>query len=692
MSKYLLRALLLSASLSCLTLAGCGGGGGGSGPRSSRTPTSGGGSGSPANAGGSASSGSTNYSGSAAPELPAIARAVSDEFALSPLFADHAVLQRDQPLRVWGRAAPGERVTVELAGRSALATAANDGRWMANLGSFGASGPLTLTAKAASGPMVARSDILLGDVWLCSGQSNMEMSFEWNVRNKGAEVAAANYPSIRLLTLPHAPSWSPQSSFSAAWQPCQSATVRPFSAAAYFFGREIHQQTGVAVGLIDAAWSATPAQSWISARGLANLGEFRGPLAQNPEAAFLTTLNRWWRDNDEGTRANWSRISYDDSAWKTAQLPGSWSAAGVTEAVGVIWLRLQVNVPANLAGRDLVWRAGAIGGTDTAFWNGNFVGQSIERDKARSYVVPGNLVKAGPNVVALRVADNGGGGVNGEMSLRAADGNDASIALSGVWKYRVSLAPSRAASLPQAGGFNAPASNLPTIAYNGQIAPLQPLGLKGAIWYQGEANVANASSYDRLLSALIDDWREGFGQPMMPFYIAQLASYGAPDENPTDAGWPNLQWAQNRVATRVPNTGLAVLNDIGEIAQIHPANKQDVGKRLALLALRDLYGQNVAASGPRLQRYAVQGREIRLTFANATGGLRLEGDADHVFAMSDAKGNYSWATPRIENNEIVLSAPNISSPRAARFAWSGTPRAALYNGAGLPAGLFATDK
>ena len=362
-----------------------------------------------------------------------------------------------------------------------------------------------------------------------------------------------------------------------------------------------------------------PRNRGLSARGLENLGEFRTPLAQNPEANFLDTLNRWWRDNDAGTRADYSRPTYDDSAWKTATLPNSWSAAAIAEPVGVIWLRLTVNVPTTLAGRDLKWRAGEISGADTAFWNGSYLGQNIERGKARTYGVPGALVKAGPNVLALRVADNGSGGLNGAMSLGNADDAGAPIVLSGVWKYRVTLAPDRAASMPQLGALGAPASNQATIAYNGMIAPLQPLGLKGVLWYQGEANVPGANSYDRLLSALINDWRAGFENPALPFYIAQLASYGAPDENPTDANWPNLQWAQNRVSMRVPQTGLAVLNDVGDVGEVHASNKQAVGKRLALLALRNDYGQSVAASGPHFAKFRRPGQRTAPEFRQRRG-------------------------------------------------------------------------
>ena len=663
MFHFSLRAFVLSASLLCLTLAGCGGGSGGS----------------------------RDSSGPAAPALTSIPRVIGDDFTLSPLFSEGAVLQRDRPLTVWGDAAPGETVSVTLGARSARAYAGSDGHWKATLAALGAGGPYVLSAKTAGGQTLTRGDILLGDVWLCSGQSNMEMSFDWNVKNKAAEVAAANYPNIRLLQVPHTASWSPQNSFDAKWQTCRPDTVHSFSAAAYFFGRELQGQTGVPIGLIQATWSGTPAQTWVSAAGLQNLGEFRVAIAQNPADGFLDKLNRWWRDNDAGTRADWSRLSFDDSTWKTAALPNSWSAAGISESVGVAWLRLRVNVPASLAGRDLKWRAGTIGGDDTAFWNGALVGQNVGSG-ARTYLVPGALIKAGPNVLALRISDNASGGIGGDLKLESADGSGAPIVLNGIWKYRVSLTPGKAATKPSAATFAAPDASRATIAYNGLIAPLQPLGLKGVIWYQGEANAPQPAGYQGLLSALIADWRNGFGNPNLPFYIAQLASYGAPDQNPTDGGWANLQWAQNRVAASVPNTGLAVLNDIGDPTQIHAPDKQDVGKRLALLALKNLYGKNVVASGPVLQRFAVQNNELRLTFAGAEGGLRLDGDSSHVFAVAGSNGQFVWATPRIENNEIVLSAPGLSDPKNARFAWSGTPRATLYNGANLPASLFATDK
>ena len=631
-----------------------------------------------------------NSSDLTTPALTSIPRAISGDFTLSPLFSEGAVLQRDYPIVVWGEAAPGETVSVSLGERAAQTYAGSDGRWKATLDALGAGGPYVLSARTTSGKTLTRGNILLGDVWLCSGQSNMEMSFNWDVKDKDAEVAAANYPNIRLLQMPHRLAWSPQTSFDARWQECRPDTVRSFSAAAYIFGRELQQQTGVSIGLVQATWSGSIAQPWVSAAGLQTLGEYGVALAQNPETAFLDKLNRWWRDKDAGTRADWSGLSFDDSSWNTAALPGNWSVAGVTEPVGVIWLRLRVNVPANMAGRDLKWRAGEINGDDTAFWNSKLVGQNVG-SSARTYLVPGALVEAGSNVLALRISGAESSGISGSMELERADGVGAPIAINGLWKYRVSLTPNKAATQPRAGAFATPRDSNLAATYNGLIAPLQPLSLKGVLWYQGESNAFQFARYMPLLNALISDWRAGFENPNLPFCIAQIASYGAPDDAPTDSDWVNLQWVQNRVAFKVPNCGLVVLNDVGDPDEIHAPNKQDVGKRLALLALRDLYGKSIEASGPTLQRFTIEDNELRLTFANAQGGLRLEGDANHVFALSNG-GRFEWATPRIEGDEIVLSAPGLSNPKAARFAWSGTPRATLYNGANLPASLFATDK
>ena len=625
----------------------------------------------------------------AAPPLTELARA-EPSFALSPLFSQGAVLQRDRPLKIWGTATPGETIAVTLAGRSAQTRADGEGRWTANLGSFGAGGPHTLTVTAQSGRVETRGDILMGDVWLCSGQSNMEMSLNWNVNNKRAEISAANYPKIRLLNLPHNGSWSPQAGFDARWQACSPASVAPFSAAGYFFGRELHQKLGVPIGLINASWASTPIEAWMSVEALGREGEFRGPLRENPNADLLARLNSWWLQNDEGTKSNWSRAEFDDSSWKTLNLPGGW--APLRESVGVVWLRRVVQVPASAAGRDLKLNLGAIETSDTAFWNGAIVGQGAGRDNARVYLVPGARVKAGANVLAVRVYDaRGNGGVLGALNAQSADGQGPVIDLSGVWRARVSLASNKVAPLPSATLTGAVPGARVTAAFNGLIAPLQPFGLKGVIWYQGESNIARGAQYERLLPALIGDWRAGFENANLPFYIAQLASFGAPDDKPSDTDWPNLQWAQKRVSENTSGVAMAVLNDIGNQNDIHPGNKQEVGARLARLALSQTYGQNVISNGPRLRSWRREGNAIRLTFDRAYGGLRLEGDADHVFAVA-GNGPFYWANARIEANEIIVSAPEVSAPSAARFAWSSTPRAALYNGASLPASLFATDK
>ena len=326
---------------------------------------------------------------------------------------------------------------------------------------------------------------------------------------------------------------------------------------------------------------------------------------------------------------------------------------------------------------------GAIDDSDTTFWNGAIVGETQGHDKPRLYRVPGAQVKAGRNLIAVRVLDSGGaGGLTGPaLSLRL---GEEKIALDGPWKIRIGAPLGDLPALPQP--LN---QNTPTTLYNGMIAPLVPAQIKGAIWYQGESNAGNARQYRTLLPALIRDWRARFGEPL-PFYIVQLANFMPPDELPRNDPWPHLREAQSLTDKTVPDTGLAVTTDVGEAKDIHPKNKQDVGLRLALQALKKTYGQNVRADGPTLKSAEVRGGEIALKFDNAQG-LTLKGEANRVFAVAGADGQYFWAGPTIQGDTVYLSTPDVPAPVHARFGWASNPRANLYNAAGLPASPFRTD-
>ena len=608
---------------------------------------------------------------------------------LHPLFSENAVLQRDRPLTIWGWTRAQADVTVKFDGAQRTLRADGEGYWSVPIRPRAAGGPYELEVSSA-GQTQTRRNLMFGDVWLCSGQSNMEWPLSAS-NDAQAEIAAADFPQIRLLTVPKAVRSQPMETFESSWQVCSPQTVGEFSAVGYFFGRKLHRELGVPIGLVDSTWGGTVAQAWTSRPALETMGDFDGELAamddflKNP-VSMNEKMNAWWR-NDAGTLARWEKIETDDESWNSIEQPGSWEQRGYEGFDGVMWLRREVEVPASWAGRDLKLSLGAIDDRDTTYWNGEEVGSTEVYNAPRDYRIAGGRVRAGRNVVAIRVLDTGGGGgLSGPAEAMFVSQGDEKLALSGAWKIRPSIALAELPALPVA-DIN---QNTPTTLYNGMIAPLLPGQIKGAIWYQGESNAGNPIQYRTLLPTMIGDWRARFGEPL-PFYIVQLANFLAPDEQPGAGGWAMLREAQSLTARNVPDTGLAVAIDIGEQNDIHPRNKQDVGLRLALQALKNTYGQKIQADGPTLQRAEGRGGEIALTFDHADG-LMLKGEADRVFAIAGANKKFVWVTPQIVGKRVILSSPAVANPLYVRFGWSNNPRASLYNSAGLPASPFRTDE
>ncbi len=614
---------------------------------------------------------------------------------LHPLFSENAVLQRDRPLTMWGWAQPNADVTVKFGGGTRVLRADNDGRWSVPIRPRPAGGPYSLEVSSG-GQTQTRSNLMFGDVWLCSGQSNMEFALS-GVNNAAAETAAANYPGIRLLHVPNNIQSAPVDTFNANWQFCTPQATSSFSAVGYFFGRKLNQELKIPIGLIESNWGGTPAETWVSASALKKMGDFDGAIslmqanANNP-AQLEQARADWWK-SDEGTKSGWKNPAWNDANWKTMALPAAWEDKGYSDFDGVMWFRREVNVPAGWAGHDVKLNLGQIDDDDATYWNGTLVGETRGYGNARNYTIPGAQVKAGVNTIAIRVLDTGGGGgLRSTMTAALADGAQ-TVSLDGDWKYHLGASLQEAPPLPRETD-----QNTPTALYNGMIAPLFPGQIKGVIWYQGETNADNkrrATQYRTLLPTLITDWRARFGAATgapMPFYIVQLANYMAPNDQPGDDAWAYLREAQSMTAKNVPDTGLAVISDIGNANDIHPTNKQDVGLRLALQALKNTYGQNVQADGPTLESVLVRGGgDLALTFGNADG-LNIKGDANRVFAVAGADGKYFWATPRVQGDTIYLKSPDVAAPKTARFAWSNNPRANLYNSAGLPASPFRTDQ
>ena len=648
----------------------------------------------------------------AAPLAPKFARAQTEATAmqsqekpfLHALFSDDAVLQRDRAIPVWGWTTPGQIVTVKLDDKTTTARADASGRWTAQIGPYPAGGPHTLNVSDANpADSVTRHNILFGDVWLCSGQSNMEFGIG-NLTNAAAEIAAANYPNIRLFTVPKNVQAAPIKNVDSQWLQCNPTNIKQgawngFSAVAYFFGRDLNRDLNVPIGLIHSSWGGTVAQAWTSASSLGTMPDFQQQItdfktANAPSAAPLDTrINQWLAKINPQIPLDWATPQANDANWKTENLPEDWEKSGVaalTNFDGVVLYRREVDVPAEWAGQDLTLELGNIDDNDTTYWNGARVGSTPQWDIKRNYQIPGAQVKAGRNVIAVRMTDTGGvGGFVGAASdMKLSRAGAAPMALSGAWKYFVAAPLAKAGAMP--GDLNRNNPNQVDVLYNGMIAPLEPFALKGAIWYQGESNEGDPAQYARLLPTMIRDWRGKFGEPL-PFYIVQLAGFKAPDDAPSNDAWPRLRAAQMLTAQTVPNTGIAITTDIGDEKDIHPKDKQDVGKRLALVALAKTYGKNVEFSGPTVKSVKAKGDALTINFAHAEGGLSLKGDdANRVFAVAGADRNWFWATPRIEGQSVILTSPMVKKPKYARYAWSNLPRATLYNGAQLPAPPFQT--
>lgn len=631
---------------------------------------------------------------------------------LPALFSDNMVLQQQSAVPLWGKSKPNAGVSVLPSWSAQPGTTVADagGRWRVTLATPAAGGPHTLTISDGDGELKL-SNVMVGEVWLCSGQSNMEMPIAgWGrVNDYEQEVARAQYPNIRLLQVEKQTNVRPQPDLSVqggGWQVCSPATVAEFSATAYFFGRDLHQNlSNVPVGLINASWGGTVAEAWTSAQSLESMPDFaealaamKGKTSEDLREKYRNDSERWLRQlalADGGLRDDrllWAAPDLDDSGWSSMPLPGLWEENGLGNLDGVVWFRYTFDLPAGWKGKNLELSLAAIDDEDITCFNGVQVGATGGYNLPRRYRVSGKLVKQGKNVIAVRVMDTGGGGgLHGEaadMQLRIAGSRKAQpISLAQAWKYKVAVNLKSLPPRPQSPDN----PNRPSVLFNAMLHPLVPFTIRGAIWYQGEANADRAQQYRELLPLLIRDWRRQWGSEF-PFYFVQLASYlGTPSEPPLSA-WAALREAQLNTL-HVSSTGMAVTVDIGEVRDIHPKNKQDVGLRLALLARANTYGQQLTCSGPLYSAYRVEDDKIRISFAHADGGLKAKsGSQLRGFAIAGPDRKFHKAEVTIEGSEVVVRSPEVAFPVAVRYAWADSPNNAnLCNAAGLPASPFRTD-
>lgn len=629
--------------------------------------------------------------------------------SLPAVFGDHMVLQRDRDVPVWGTAAPGEPVEVVLDARAPVRVVTGaDGRWRVTLPPTSAGGPHELRVSGAD-TRVFR-DVMFGEVWLASGQSNMEMPVDgWGkVFDADAEVASANHPDVRMLTVEHRIAYAPAGDVATSgWQPCSPASVKAFSATAYFFARALHDSLGVPVGILHASWGGTEIESWTRTSALANVPGMAAPLAavaargalsaDSVRAEFQRATAAWWAGipkGDRGTLASppWSAATLDDRDWKSMTLPNDWENAGMPDLDGVVWFRRTVEVPAAWAGRPLTLSLGKIDDVDTTFFDGVAVGHDSVYDRPRVYTIPAERATPGPHVIAVRVFDwIGGGGLWGEasrMKLAPLGGAGEPIALDGAWRYRVALDLAELGPRPR----DPDDPHQPGVLANAMIAPLVPYAMRGAIWYQGEQNAPRAEQYRALLPNLIRDWRRWWNAGDFPFLLVQLASFTDRADQPGESDWAELREAQT-MTLATPHTGMALAIDIGDAEDIHPRNKQEVGRRLALLALAESYGRRVVARGPHVADVRFAGAEARVRFTLPDGALvSRTGGEPRGFALAGADRRFHWARARVAGDTVVLTCDAVPHPVAVRYAWANNPAADLAGGSGLPAEPFRSDR
>ena len=619
---------------------------------------------------------------------------------LPALISDGMVLQRDSIVKIWGWADKGEKVKIDFNGKTYNTSAGADGKWEMLLSQLKAGGPYSMNIEADN--HIILKDIMVGDVWVCSGQSNMELLMD-RVKYRYPDVIAdADYPAIRQFVVPDEYNFKqPQEDLkSGRWISANPESVPEFTAVGFFFAKELFEKYNIPIGLINASLGGSPAQAWLSEDALKAFPEYLETAERFKDDAYIkqivdtdnAVINEWYnriQQIDKGLEKGqmpWFDIAYDASQWATMSVPGYWADHELGPVNGVVWFRKEINVPASMTGKPARLWLGRIVDADTAYINGEIVGTVSYQYPPRIYDIPSNLLKEGRNIIVIRIINNSGrGGFVPDKPYELAT-REQTIDLKGPWQYRLGaeMEPLPGQTFIQW---------QPLGLYNAMIAPLLNYRIKGIIWYQGESNTAKPQEYQELFFALITDWRAKWNQGDFPFLYVQLANFMEAKDIPCESSWAELREAQLKTLS-VPNTAMAVTIDIGEWNDIHPLNKEDVAKRLALAARELAYNdEDVVYSGPIYRSMQIEGNRIILTFTHASGLIARGGDELRHFAIAGADRRFVWAKARIEGDKVIVWNDDITSPVAVRYGWADNPEGANpYNKEGLPASPFRTGQ
>ncbi len=611
------------------------------------------------------------------------------------LFNDGMVLQRNQIIPVWGWASANERIEVHFKEQVVKTKADKNGKWTVRLKPEIAGGPYELIVKGKNTIII--KDVLIGEVWLCSGQSNMEFSVG-GVMNADKEIKDSNYPMIRQFLVDKEMSSIPKEKLkSGKWELSSPATVANFTAVGYFCAKKLYQELKIPIGIINASWGGTCVETWTSREGFENSAEFKSMIANYSKINMDSLIKNQKKsiigkiESIQGSKINmhadpqFRGSNFDDSKWPEMQVPKLWEQQQFPNLDGIVWMRKSIVISKEDAAKEAILELAKVDDDDITYINGIEVGTTIGYNKNRVYKIPAGVLKEGRNSIAVRITDYaGGGGIWGEESeLKLTVGNTV-IPLFGAWKFQVidvniGISP----------------NSYPSLLYNAMINPLVPYAIKGVLWYQGEANATRADQYKKAFPTMITDWRAHWNQGDFPFYFVQLSSFDEFGGNSNKGSrWAELREAQNFTLETVPNTGMAVAIDVGNAKDIHPTNKQDVGRRLAAIALNKDYNKKVIYSGPKYESMEIQDNKIILTFSSIGSGLMTPNKYGYLegFEIAGNDKVFHYAKAFIKDNKVVVYSDHVQNPIAVHYGWADDASDCnLYNIDNFPALPFRTD-
>ncbi|MBV4358417.1 sialate O-acetylesterase [Pinibacter aurantiacus] len=617
---------------------------------------------------------------------------------LPKVFGNQMVLQRNQAIPVWGWADKNEKITIQFNKQTKTVKAGKDGKWKIALDAEAAGGPYTLVVKGKN--TVTFTDVLVGEVWVCSGQSNMEFHVS-GTKNAVNEISSANYPQIRQIEVVKDLSGVPLEDLkhTADWKPATSDNVKDFTAVGYFFARDLYNKLHVPIGLIHTSWGGTEVETWTSREAFQNSDEFKNMISAYPHinTDSIGQLKKAELQNkitalqgsipDANTVATWKNADYNDAKWPDMKIPALWETQQLPDFDGIVWFRKTIDIAAEDAGKPAEIELGMIDDADATYVNGTAVGGLNGYNVKRVYNIPAGVLKAGKNVIAVRVQDTGGGGgIYGDAEFVKLTVGSKVLSLAGSWKFQIEGLIN--------GNPTAGPNDYPTLLFNAMINPIIPYGIKGAIWYQGESNASRAYQYRKAFPLMISDWRQRWNEGNFPFYFVQLATFNSANgTSKNGSAWAELREAQ-AMTLALPNTGMSITTDIGEPGDIHPKNKQDVGKRLAAIALHDTYDIEGEYEGPVFQSVKVENGKAVVSYTHTGSGLYVKDKYGYVkgFEIAGADQQFHYAQAIIKGDKIIVWQDGLANPVAVRYNWADDASDGnLFNKEGFPAAPFRTD-